>query len=147
MRLLSFAHRSYLHPQPERRHILDSVSCFVASINHSLSLGTIRMFKFSVDFRFDVFKFLFSSKGKTHEKGKGLRVYKKEDFDSKFFLSGWDVVYDRLGNACCVDYPITMNPILKYGPKCFSKTSDGTLSQKPRFFYESVHVILSKKRC
>lgn len=105
------------------------------------------MFKFSVDFQFDVFKFLFGSKGKAHERGKGLQIYEKEDFDSEFFPSGWDVVYDRLGNGCCVDYPITMKPILKYGPKCFSKSSDGTLTQKSRLFYETLHVTLLKKRC
>ena len=43
------------------------------------------MFKFSVDFQFDVFKFLFNSKGKAHERGKGVRIYEKEDFDSEFW--------------------------------------------------------------
>ena len=62
------------------------------------------MFKFSVDFQFDVFRFLFSSKGKTDERGKGLRAYEKEDVDSEFFPIGWDVAYDRLNNGCCVDY-------------------------------------------
>ena len=49
------------------------------------------MFKFSVDFQFDVFKFLFSSKGKTNKRGKGLQVYDKKDYDSEFFPSGWDI--------------------------------------------------------
>ena len=142
-----FLCRSYLHPQPDRRQILDSVSCLIDSVNRSLNLGTIRMFKFSVDFQFDVFRFLFSSKGKTDERGKGLRAYEKEDFDSEFFPSGWDVAYDRLGNGCCVDYPITMKTILKYGPRCFRKTSDGTLSKKSRVFYETLHVTLIKRRC
>lgn len=90
------------------------------------------MFKFSVDFNFDILKFLFSSKGKTHNRGK---VYEKEDFDGEFFPSGWDVAY----------YPITMKPIFKYGPNCFSKSSDGILTQKSRSFYETLHVTLIKK--
>ena len=60
------------------------------------------MFKFSVDFQFDVFKFLFSRKGKAHERGMGMRVYEKEDFDTEFFSNGWDVTYDGLGNGCCM---------------------------------------------
>ena len=62
------------------------------------------MLKFSV-------KFLFNSKGKAYERGKGLRIYEKEDFDSKFFSCGWDIVNNRLGNGCCIDYPIFLKPI------------------------------------
>ena len=105
------------------------------------------MFKFSVDFQFDVFKFLFSRKGKAHERGMGMRVYEKEDFDTEFFCSGWDVTYDRLGNGCCIDYPITMKPVLKYGPKSFSKSDDGTLTPKSRLLifmkYYMLHFLKS----
>ena len=86
-------------------------------------------------YEFDIFKFLFSRKGKVHERGMGMQVYEKEDFDTEFFSSGWDVTYDRLGNGCCIDYPIAMKPSLKYGPKCFSNSDDGTLTPKSRLFY------------
>ena len=42
------------------------------------------MHTLSVDFNFDIFRFLFSRKGRTPSKGKGL-LYDKSDFASELF--------------------------------------------------------------
>ena len=57
------------------------------------------------------------------------------------FPAGWDVVYDRLGDGCHVEYPVTLRPVLQYGKKCFCINSDGRVSEKPRIFYETVNVV------
>ena len=75
------------------------------------------------------------------------RLYDQRDFDTELFPAGWDVVYDRLGDGCHVEYPVTLRPVLKYGKKCFCINSDGGVSEKPRIFYETVSDILVKKRC
>lgn len=85
-------YRLFNHPQPEKRVTLDNVSNFTSAIHKSLTLGTVRMHS-SVDFNFDVFRFLFSSKGRTPSKGQGL-LYEKSDFASEFFPKDWDVVLD-----------------------------------------------------
>ena len=63
--------RCYNNLRPERRLVLDSVSSFVSSVNSSLRAGTVCSYKFCVEFRLDVFKFLFSNKGTFPESGAG----------------------------------------------------------------------------
>jgi len=90
--------RSYEDPSPPYRVITDNVSSLVSSIQHSLKLGVNRSCKFSLEFTYDVFNFLFSGKGTTPPTGRG-KFYGLEDFDSAYFPAGWHVVYDRLGAA------------------------------------------------
>ena len=118
MTVVSPFHRLFNHPQPEKRVILDNVSNLVSAINKSLSLGTVRMHTFSVDFNFDVFRILFSNKGRTPSKGQGL-LYDKSDFASEFFHKDWDIVLDRLGDGCRVEFPVQLRPVIKYSKKCF----------------------------
>ena len=94
---------------------MDAVSAFLCSLHRSLNLGTIRCCKFSLEYRFDVFNFLFSGKGSKPKSGRGL-LYRLADFDRTYFSSNWFLSYDRLGNACRVDFPIRMQPRLKQGP-------------------------------
>lgn len=85
-------------------------------------------------------------RGKSPSKGRGL-LYDKADFAPEFFPENWDVVFDRLGDGCQVDFPIKIITVLKYGKKCFKKNNDGSITEKPRTFYETLSVILFKKRC
>ena len=104
------------------------------------------MHTFSVDFNFDVFRFLFKDKGRTPSKGQGL-LYDKNDFASEFFHKDWDVVLDRLGDGCRVEFPVQLRPIVKFSKKCFFRGSDGILTEKPRTFNDIVCVTLFKQRC
>ena len=104
------------------------------------------MHTFSIDFDFDVFRFLFSDKGRTPSKGRGL-LYDKNDFASEFFPKDWDVVLDRLGDGCKVDFPVQLRPVLRLGKKCYCRDSDGTLRENSRTYYETICVTLFKQRC
>ena len=71
------------------KNILDNVSILISAVN----LGTVRMHTFSIDFNFDVFRFLFNNKGTAPSKGKGL-LCDRCDFASEFFPNNWNVVLD-----------------------------------------------------
>ena len=138
--------RCYNNLRPERRLVLDSVSSFVSSVNSSLRAGTVRSYKFCVEFRLDVFKFLFSNKGTLPESGAG-RLYEECDFSPEFFNDNWFVTFNKLGNGCSVDSPIRSVdfPKLTYGPKCYTKDSIGNIIAKQRSFNEVVIVTLLKR--
>lgn len=142
----SHIHRTYTNPHPENRCILDCVSNFVSAVSASLKLGTVRLCKFSVEFRLDVFKFLFDGKGTTSSRTAG-KLYNRGDFDSKYFPEGWNTVCDKLGDGCEIEFPVQMDIHIKYGPKCYLKDSEGSFSLKPRSFSEVVIVTISKNRC
>ena len=69
--LFSYIIQIVEQPTAREEGHLDNVSDFVSAINSSSSLGTVRMHT-SVDFNFDVFRFLLGNKGKTPSKGKRL---------------------------------------------------------------------------
>ena len=55
--------RTFTHPNPAGRVVLDAVSRLTTSIIKSLKLGRARGCQFNVPFRRDVFNFLFSNCG------------------------------------------------------------------------------------
>ncbi len=134
-----FVHRSYHNPRPERQAILNSASRFREAVDSSLRLGSIRCYKFNVEFRLDVFSYLFNSDS-------GCKYY-EDDFPEDHFPTGWSVVYDRLGDGCRIDFPVEMKPALKWSGLCFNKSDDGTLVPRPKYFNEVVSVKLDKCHC
>ena len=61
--------------------------------SRSLRVGSIRKYKFSVEFRFDVVRYIF---------GSDREHFSEEDFPAHLFPAGWSVVYDRLGDGCSI---------------------------------------------
>ena len=55
----SVLYRSYFNPQPSVREIIDSVSNFLSGPSGSLKSGAICKCLFTVEFRMDVFRYLF----------------------------------------------------------------------------------------
>ena len=43
-------------------------------------------------------------------------------------------MYDRLGDGCMIDFPIRMQPKLKFGTKCYDKNTADKLVLKKRSF-------------
>ena len=84
---------------------------------------------------------MFSNKGRTPSKGQGI-LYDKSDFASEFFRKDWDIVLDRLGDGCQVEFPVWLRLV-----SVFFRDSDGILREKPRTFSETVCVTLFKLRC
>lgn len=127
---------------------MDNVSCLLCAVNTSLKAGTVRSWKFYVEFRLDVFNFLFDGKGRDPNVESGT-LYDKEDFDSAYFPDDWWIVLDRHGDSCCIDFPVRLGPTLLHRPggRHYTRRSDGKLIEKPRYFSEVVFVTLVKKRC
>ena len=115
-------------------------------INRSLRLGTIQAHKINVEFSLDVFRFLFNGKGRRPDKGRGM-LYGKEYFDKQYFGEDWWISHDKLGNGCCVDFPLRINVTVKFEPKSYVKHSNGRLVEKARSFCELLHVTVLKIRC
>ena len=109
--------------------IIDAVSHFKAAIHRSLKSGMNCNNRIDIEFRTDVFRFLFNGKGRNPPTGRGL-FYDMEDFDRTYFENCWYVAHDRLGDGCSVDFPIRLESKIRWSPIVYN--SDG--SAKPRIF-------------
>ena len=56
-------YREFANPRPLMRTVLDCASLFIFNVARSLSAGTIRNNRLTLDMPTDVFKFLFAGKG------------------------------------------------------------------------------------
>ena len=113
-----------------------------AVIHKSLKSGINRNNRLELEFRTDVFRFLFSGKGRTPPSGRGL-FYDLKDFDTTYFSDNWHIVYDKLGDGCCVEFPLRLESRIKWSAVVYN--SDG--SSKPKLFNEMISVTLVKTRC
>ena len=98
--------------------------------------------RLEVEFRVDVFRYLFQGKGHAPPRGRGL-FYNLEDFDETYFMDEWYIVYDRLGDGCKIDFPIRLESRIKWSSQVFSRSG----SVKPKIFKEMIYVTLVKSRC
>ena len=119
--------RSYEDPSPAFRVVSDNVSSLILGIQCSLRRGINLNCKFNVEFRLDVFSYLFSGKGSLPPSGKG-KLYNLDDFNPTFFPVNWFIVYDKLGNGCKVDFPVRLESKLKWSPALYDKLSNGSCS-------------------
>ena len=121
--------------------IADAASHLIAAVQRSLKSGVNSNNRLDLEFRTDVFRFLFNGKGRNPPKGRGL-FYDADDFDRTYFTDDWCVAYDKLGDGCAIDFPIRLDSKIRSSPKVFS--ADGTV--KPRIFSEIICVTLVKMR-
>ena len=102
-------------------------------MQRSLKSGVNCNNRFELEFRRDVFRFLFNAKGRKPPlaNGRGL-FYDLEDSDTNYFSDNSMVciVYDRLGNGCKIKWSSVFS------------NSDGTV--KPS---EIISVTIVKSRC
>ena len=123
---------------------MDAVSNLTTAMQRSLKLGVVRCCKFDVEFRLDVFKFLFDGKGQSTP-GRQGKLYGARDFPD-LFVSGWSVTYDKHGDGCAVVFPLRLHPHVKFAPQFYSKV-DGSVVARSRDFSEVVTVSVVKQRC
>ena len=112
----------------------------------SLKLGVNLNCTFSVEFRVDVFNFLFKGKGRTPPAGHGL-FYDLSSFSTTYFPVDWHVIYNKLGDGCRIDFPVRLESKLKWSSEVYVRDTSGNLVLKPRTFTEMVYVRLVKCRC
>ena len=140
--------RNYEDPSPPFRVVSDSISSLILGIQGSLRRGINLNCKFNVEFRVDVFSYmyLFSGIGSLPPSGQG-KLYNLDDFNPTFFPGNWFIVYDKLGNGCKVDFPVRLESKLKWSPTVYDKLPNGTVVVREKIFTEVLVVTLVKKRC
>lgn len=136
--------RQFHHPVPPDSVIREAVGNFTSALDRTLRKPCITDTKVKIQFRHDVYRFLFHDKIEL-----GLN-----DFDERYFPLGW--------NQCCkkhgrdnpsyyghdIDFPLKVNCYLTWtGRNGFIKLPDGTVRQKQRRFSEMISVTLVKKIC
>ena len=76
-------------------------------VNKSLKMGVNRGCKFTLNFRTDVFRYLFNGKGISSSHGAGS-LYSIEHFETVYFPGGWHRIFDKLGDGCKISFPLRM---------------------------------------
>ena len=139
--------REYECPQPDTRAILDCVSRFKQAVNCSLKSGSVGNNCIRIEFRLDVFRFLFCDKGQPPISGRGL-IYDLDDFDDRYFVGEWYRRYNRLGDGCEVDFPMQLHSYLKWTQQGYSKAPDDSeLVRKVCVFSEMLCIHVVKCHC
>ncbi len=123
--------------------ILDAVSSLQSAFFESLKFGLIRNCKFNLEFRRDVFMFLFNGKGKKCDRKRGF-MYESSDFDNNYFCDDFFVFYDKFGESCTVDFPIYMFSYVKFFPVRYDNNA---VTLCCRDFREIVSISIVKKYC
>jgi len=101
---LTFVVTLKIQVDPAYRVVSGNVSSLILGIQCSLRQGINLNCKFNVEFRLDVFSYLFNGKGSLPPSGQG-KLYNVDDFNPTYFPFNWFIVYDKLGNGCKVDFP------------------------------------------
>ena len=109
-------------------------------------MGVNRGCHISVNFRTDVFNFLFKDKGSEYSHGPG-RIFEREDLDMNFFSTDWYRVHDKLGDGCEVQFPIRLQSRLKWAQTVFIRDDQsGQIHPKNKTFEEVCVIWLVKQR-
>ena len=130
-------HRKYNNPSPSEEIILEGITRLKGAIERSLSAGSIRLNKFTVEFRLDVLQVVFGNK----------TVFQQTDFPPHLFQGQWTASYSRIGDGCKILFPIKMKGSLKWSKQNYMISGDGSLKPKRRHFTEIIHVTLNKTCC
>ena len=137
-------YRSFLHPSPSKRVIMDHTSKLVAAIQKSLKTGTLRDNKVSLEFRSEVYNYTFQGKGR---KDRGWQLMTQQDMESCCCLpKDWHTRWDSLGDGCSIDFPLKLKWNLKWSPVHYKKLPSGVVEKKKQSFSETLNMFIVKKR-
>ena len=111
---LVFCCRAYLNPQPTAELVAAGRDMLHTAILENLKSKSI--LPTLVNFRHDVFRYLFKNKGVKSEDGRHL-LLEKDDFDRCHLPQQWDQILDRLGNGTRVEFLVKAKLFLSRSPK------------------------------
>ena len=117
------------------------MSDFIAGLQCSLKSGVNLNCTFTIEFRTDVYRFLFGDKGHCAHNKEG-RLYSLDDFCKEYFCGEWYRCYDSLGDGCEVDFPIRLCSELRWSTAVYDKNC----VCKPRCYAEILTVTVIKNR-
>ena len=108
----SFFHSYFKEPNPKKNMVFEDVGRLRVALAHSLKCPQTRR-RLTMEFREDVFTYLFKGKGQTDGK---WQVLKRSDFDC-FFPDGWDSLLDAHGQGTKVFYLVKITHFISWSPK------------------------------
>lgn len=83
----------------------------------------------SLEFRHDVFKYLFNGKGRRGEE-RNWQLYEENDFSRCKLPRNWSCKYDKHGDGVRIRYPVKMRKFLTLSQKTYQRVGkaivDGT---------------------
>ena len=110
-------------------------------------MGVNKGCRLTVNFRADVFRFLFKDKGSDYPHGTEL-IYTLDDFDTAYFPTDWYRVHDRLGDGCKVEFPVRMQIKVKWSPTVYIKNEETAMVLPKKKHFDEVCVVwITKQRC
>lgn len=137
-----YYNRSFEHPCPPERVILDAVSAFTAAITKSLLKGSLRERNITLEFPAHVFKMLFDGKGSRapHKPG---RMYNRSDYVCPYFDDSTFLCYGKHSEGCKIVFPIYMHSCIRWSAISY----DHEHKIRPRTFTELLTIKLVKEHC
>lgn len=103
-----------MNPRPTAELVAAGIDMLHIAILENLKSKSI--LPTQVNFRHDVFRYLFKSKGVESEDGRHL-LLEKDDFARCHLPQQWDQLLDRLGNGTKVEFPVKAKLFLSCSPK------------------------------
>jgi hypothetical protein len=96
-----------------------------------------------VNFRHDVFRYLFKDRGVESEDGRHL-LLNRDDFSRCKLPQDWDQLLDRLGNGTKVEFPVKAKLFLSQSPKTH-KVIGGKIVLMQRYQIEKLSINCKKQ--
>ncbi|CAB4031576.1 Hypothetical predicted protein, partial [Paramuricea clavata] len=112
--LNALALRTYWNPQPTAELVSAGTDMLHTAILDNLKSKSV--FPTVVNFRHDVFRYLFKDRGVESEDGRHL-LLNRDDFSRCKLPPEWDQLLDRLGNGTKVEFPVKAKLFLSQSPK------------------------------
>ncbi len=116
--------------------MLAEVSRFRVALHQSLNRPTTRQ-RLTIEFRQDVFAFLFNGRGR--KDGLWL-VLGKEDFQALYFPNNWDNLVDLHGEGTRVNFPVKIRHFISWSPVQHIKDNAGNVVPSSRSYLEKMSV-------
>jgi hypothetical protein len=94
--------------------------------------------KLTLEFRHDVYGFLFNGKGMPAEQ-RGWMLFEESYFEKCKLPPSWFCIHDQHGDGTKVRFPVKMRTFLGHSPRNFSNKG-GEIVELPRSFIEKMSI-------
>lgn len=92
----------------------------------------------SLEFRHDVFKYLFKGKGRNAEE-RNWRLFDESDFIRCKLPSNWNCLFDKHGDGVKIRFPVKMRKFMQLSPKTYQRVGGGII-EVPRAYNEKISI-------
>lgn len=114
--------------------MLAEVSRLRVALHQSLNRPRTRH-RLTIEFRQDVFSFLFAGKGR--KDGLWL-LLEKEDFQAVYFPDNWDNLLDLHGQGTKVHFPVKVRHFISWSPAQHVVDESGNVVPSPRSYLKKM---------